>query len=53
MVHYRAKVKRNTFHFKLMWLLLENFGLLFKLASGHSGRVFDNKQSSRVEVKKM
>ena len=35
-----AKVKNNTFHDILLWLLigqlLENFGLLFNLASGHS-----------------
>ena len=39
MVNYWAKVKSNTFHFRLLWLLFgqlfEIFGLLFKLASGH------------------
>ena len=40
MVNFWAKVKSNTFHVKLMWLLfghlLEKFGLLMNLASGHS-----------------
>ena len=33
MVNFWAKVKSNTFQVKL---LLETFGLLFNLASGHS-----------------
>ena len=41
-----ANVKGNTFHIKLLWLLfgqlLENVGLLFNLASGHSvGRLIN------------
>ena len=40
-MNFWAKVKSNTFNIKLLWLLfgqlLENFGLIFNLASGHSG----------------
>ena len=36
-----AKVKSNTFHVKLLWLIigqrLEKFGLLLNSVSGHSG----------------
>ena len=39
-MNFWAKVKSNTFNIKLQWLLfgqlLENFGLIFNLASGHS-----------------
>ena len=40
MVQFWAKVKSNTFDVKQRWLLfgklLEHFGLLFNLVSGHS-----------------
>ena len=36
MVIFWAKVKSKIFHVKLVCLLLENFGLLFNSASGHS-----------------
>ena len=37
MVNFWAKVKSNTFQVKLLFgQLLETFGLLFNLASGHS-----------------
>ena len=42
MVKFWAKVKSNTFHVKLLWLIfgqfLETFGLHFNSASGHSER---------------
>ena len=40
MVNFWAKVKSNTFHISLLWILfgqrLEIFGQLFNLASCHS-----------------
>ena len=40
MVNFWAKVKSNTFHKKLLWLLfgqlMEKFGLLFNFPAGHS-----------------